>query len=106
MWGSTGINFLAEEPVINDNVLILASIVTDMYADVQEFVKVVQAEHVKEDLIPMFHNLANDEQVHIHVYISRSNWTLHTSCISSKYWITLHNLPSFRPKIITCACYK
>ena len=23
----------------------------------------VQAEHVKEDLIPMFHNLANDEQV-------------------------------------------
>ena len=23
----------------------------------------VQPEHVKEDLIPMFHNLANDEQV-------------------------------------------
>ena len=62
---STGNNFFAEEPVIDDNVLILASIVTDMYTDVQEFVKVVQAEHVKEDLIPMFHNLANDEQVHI-----------------------------------------
>ena len=33
--------------------------------DLQEFVKVVQPEHVKEDLIPMFHNLANDEQVSI-----------------------------------------
>ena len=37
----------------------------NFHVDLQEFVKVVAAEHVKEDLIPMFHNLAGDEQVSI-----------------------------------------
>ena len=35
------------------------------HVQLQEFVRVVQAEHVKEDLIPMFHNLASDEQVRV-----------------------------------------
>lgn len=29
----------------------------------QEFAKVVEPENVKQDLIPLFHNLASDEQV-------------------------------------------
>ena len=35
---------------------------------VQEFAKVVEADNIKQDLIPLFHNLAGDEQVHFVVH--------------------------------------
>ena len=44
----------------------------------QEFAKVVEIDFVKSDLIPMFNNLANDEQVCKFLRISLPIWIMFT----------------------------
>ena len=59
----------------------------------QEFAKVVEADNIKQDLIPLFHNLASDEQVPImhshtcmtHVHVVEHYYELYTQCIYVLY---------------------
>lgn len=39
-----------------------------LFYSMQEFAKSMEPENIKSDLIQLFHNLANDEQVHVRVH--------------------------------------